>query len=500
MLIDDALSMPTATQLARSDPRAGRPRPAGPASGEGRHVPAETSGAGRDRPGTRSTAPAGSPARHRAGRVVDLAGVLSGLGLGAVIGLAITAESSRELAAPGGLAMAIGRLSGLIAAYLMLLMVLLMARIPALERAAGQDRLARWHRRIGGWPIALIAVHGFTITLGYGQASHSGLAHEAVILLANYPDILAAAVGGALLVMAGVASFRAARRHLAYETWWAIHLYIYLALALAFAHQIVTGASFLGHPLTRALWTLVWAATAGTVLAFRVGLPLWRSVRHRLYVVAVRDEAPGVVSIVCGGRKLEHLDVTGGQFFQWRFLARGLWWQAHPYSLSALPAPPYLRLTVRTDGDHGAALAALPPGTRVAIEGPYGAFTPERAAGDRVLLVGAGVGVTPLRTILEALPPHVDAVVIVRASSREDLVLHDELTRLVEARNGAIHEVLGSRHAVHLDRRSLRTLVPDVADRDLYVCGPEGFADKLVATARRVGVAPERIHRETFAF
>jgi predicted ferric reductase len=433
-------------------------------------------------------------------RIVDLAAALVGVGFGATLGLAVTAESRRAIAAPGGISIAIGRVAGLSGAYLLLVMVLLMTRIPALERSVGQDRLALWHRRIGAWPVVLIAIHVAFITLGYAQSADTGTVHQAWIFIDSYPDVLAAAVGFALLVFVSILSIRIARSRLRYETWWAVHLYVYLALALAFAHQIVTGASFVGHPLTRIVWTCAWVATIGTALSCRVGLPAWRSLRHRLRVVAVRTEAPGVISIVCSGHHLERLSVEGGQFFQWRFLAKGLWWQAHPYSLSALPAPPYLRVTIRASGDYGRSLASLSPGTRIAIEGPYGAFTSDKRHSERVLLVGAGVGVTPLRAILEDLPPHVDTTVIVRASSPGDLVLHEELTGMVRFRGGQIHEVIGPRHAVKFDVRMLRTLVPDVSKRDVYICGPEGFADSLVSAAQRLGVPEERIHREQFAF
>jgi ferredoxin-NADP reductase len=289
-----------------------------------------------------------------------------------------------------------------------------------------------------------------------------------------------------------------------YETWWTIHLYTYLALALAFAHQLANGASFVGHPLTRALWAVLWAATAGTVLLYRFGLPVWRTVRHRLRVLEVRQEGPGVVSVICSGRHLERLAVSGGQFFQWRFLVRGFWWQAHPYSLSALPRPPYLRVTVKGLGDQADALARIPKGTRVAIEGPYGLFTDHARQRGRVLLVAAGVGITPIRALLEDLPVHVDVTVILRGSRPEDLVLRDEVAALVRSRNShgraVLHEVIGPRQHVDLDPATLKRLVPDIRHRDLYVCGPEGFSDHVVHAARWLAVPEDRIHIEEFAF
>ena len=438
--------------------------------------------------------------RDQRERTVSAAAIIAGLGFGATLGLAVSSESWSALAAPGGWNMAIGRVAGFAGAYLMLVMVVLMARIPALERAVGQDRLARWHKRIGGWPIALIAAHGTFITFGYAESARTGFLHQAWTLVDHYPDVLAATASFGLLLLVGVVSIRQIRRRVRYESWWMTHLYVYLALALAFPHQIKTGAAFLGHPLTQLAWETVWAAAAAAVLIFRIGLPLWRSAYHQLRVVEVRTEAPGVVSVICRGRRLDRLPVEGGQFFRWRFLDHDLWWHANPYSLSALPFPPFLRLTARELGEQSRALARLKPGTFVMIEGPYGAFTAERRSGDRVLLVGAGVGVTPVRALLEGLPPHVDASVIVRSSSRDELVLHDELTKLVEARGGRLYELIGPRTRVRLGSKELRKLVPDIRHRDVYVCGPNGFSEQLVAAVRHAGVPESRIHREAFAF
>ena len=425
---------------------------------------------------------------------------VAALGFGVTLGLGLTAETHGSLVAPGGLVTAAGRLAGLTGSYLLLVLLLLISRLPWLERVLGQDRLVSWHRRLGPWPIVLLGAHGVLITIGYAEQASVGPLHELRVLLTSYPDVLMATAGFGLLVMAGVASFRAVRSRLAYETWWAVHLYTYLAIALAFSHQLADGASFVGHPLARAFWVLVWGSTAGVVLVWRVGLPLWRTVHHRLRVVEVRREAQDVVSVICAGRHLERLPVVGGQFLQWRFLTGQLWWQAHPYSLSAMPRPPFVRVTIKARGDFSESVASLRAGTRVAIEGPYGVVTKHSRSGDKVLLVAAGVGVTPLRALLEDLPPAVDVVVVLRAPLHEEVLFQDEIAPLVKARGGRLHVLVGSRHRVRVDSRLLRDLVPDVSKRDVYVCGPEGFTDRVVDAARRLGVRADRIHSESFAF
>ena len=432
--------------------------------------------------------------------MVDACAALAGLGFGAVLAAVILGESRGSLAAPGGVLSAAGRLAGFAGTYLMLIMVVLVARLPWLERSAGQDQLVRWHRQVASWAIGLITAHVVLIVLGYARAASTGAWHELWVLLTSYRDMLAAAAGLGLLIMAAVASYRHVRRRMKYETWWVIHLYLYLGLALAFAHQIFTGVSFIGHPLVRTLWILVWAATAGLVIVFRITQPILRSLRHRLQVVEVRREAPGVVSVVCQGRHLDRLAVSGGQFFLWHFLTRELWWQGHPYSLSALPQPPYIRITIKGLGDQSRMAASLRPGTWVAIEGPYGAFTHRARTCDGVALFAAGVGVTPIRALLEDLPAGVDVVAVVRASTVADLVHRDEVAALVRQRRGRLHEIVGSRHRVRLGARALRRIVPDLAYRDVYICGPDGFSAEIAASALELGTGPEQIHTETFGF
>jgi predicted ferric reductase len=431
---------------------------------------------------------------------VTALGGLAGLGLGVTVALGVGAESWSSLNAAGGWLTAGGRMAGLVGAYMMLIVVLLAGRIPVVERTLGQDRLTRWHRRLAPWSLVVIAAHGALILAGYAQQARTGLLHQFGVLISTYPGILTATSAFVLLMVAGFTSARIARRHMRYETWWAVHLYTYLALSLSFSHQLATGASFVGHPITRIFWTALWLATAGTVVVYRVILPLWRTLFHQLRVVAVEPVAPGVVSVICRGRGLNRMRLAGGQFFQWRFLKRGLWWQAHPYSVSAMPLGPYLRFTVKDLGDHSGSLANLEPGTRVGIEGPYGAFTDGARKSDKVALIGAGVGITPLRALLEDLPTHVDTVMIARARHADELIFGDELEMLMQQRGGQLHQLIGQRGKAPLTDLTLLRLIPDLDQRDVYICGPTGFTASVQEAARALGVPPERIHHETFAF
>ena len=430
--------------------------------------------------------------------MVDLLAAVAGLGLGITIALGISAQSVQSISSVPGFLTAAGRMTGLLAGYAMAVTVALSARMGPLERAVGQDRLIAWHRKLGPWGLYLLLGHVVLITVGYAGLAETGVLAQLWALLLTYQGMLGAAVATVLLFVAGVTSYKRARRRFKYETWWSIHLYTYLALLFAFPHQVDNGASFAGHPLATVWWWSIWLGLLAAVAYWRFALPIIRSVRHRIRVAEVVRENADVISIVLEGRHLDRLPVAGGQFFQWRFLTRGAWWEAHPFSLSHVPHENRMRITVKDLGDHSRDLAAMRPGTPVFIEGPYGRFTADAAMTPKVLLIGAGVGVTPLVGILQDLDEHADVAVLLRARTRDDLVLTREIAAEADRRGGHVWEAVGPRDRIRIDATTLRTALPDIAERDVYICGPDSFTTGVATECRRAGIPATRIHFESF--
>src|SRR5947209_7275217 len=397
-----------------------------------------------------------------------------------------------------------GRITGLLAGYSVVVLVALMARIPPLERGIGADRLARWHAMGGRYTVCLAVAHGLLITWGYAVTAHSNVVSETGTLLTSYPDVLAASVAGLLLVGVGISSMRAARKKLRYETWYYLHFYTYLAIALAFSHQFADGAEFMNNRAARVVWGGMYAAVAAAILWYRFVTPVRQAMRHRLRVQSVVRESRDTVSVVISGRHLAELGAEAGHFFRWRFLTRELWWTSSPYSLSAPVVGDRMRITVKTQGDHSRALAGMRRGTRVFAEGPYGAMTAAVRRNRKVLLVAGGVGITPLRALFQTLPAaRGDLTLVYRASTDADVVFRRELEQLAERRGANLHFVVGSRRQLGhdpLSATSLSGVVSDLAGHDVYLCGPTGMAETVKKSLRTAGVPGRQIHHESFEF
>jgi len=216
-------------------------------------------------------------------------------------------------------------------------------------------------------------------------------------------------------------------------------------------------------------------------------------------------ESPNVVSIYITGRDLHELPMRAGQFFKFRFVTRELWWRVHPFSLSAAPNGRYIRITVKQVGDFTGSLRRLRPGTPVILEGPHGVFTSIRRRRPRALLIAGGIGITPLRALIEEMPQRKNSIALLyRARSWADVVFKTELDQLVAARGGAVHYIVGRRgrevHPHPLAPRFLLAAVPDLRQRDVFVCGPSDLVDDVTRSLGALSVPTSQIHSERFAF
>ena len=423
-----------------------------------------------------------------------------------IMGMWIRHGGLNELGTPAGIVTAIGEIAALYGTYLVLIQLVLMSRSPWLDQVFGQDRLVAAHRWVGFGAIWLLVAHFVFTTVGFGMADGSGPINETFTLLGTYPYVLWSAAGLAIFIVVGITSVRAVRRKASYETWYVIHLYTYLAIALAFLHQLFVGIDFATDRVAQAFWIALYVIAVGTLFVFRFGQPILVSWRHRLRVANVVAEGPDVVSLYLSGRDLDRLPVRAGQWFRLRFMTPSGWWRAHPFSISAAPNGRYLRFTIKNLGDYTSLIQGIHVGTPVFVEGPYGVFTGATRTKARVLMIAGGIGITPLRALLEELPAaRGNLTLVYRASHEDEVVFRHELDELASLRGATVHYLVGRRGSREmpsdpLDPRALRRLVPDVHDRDIYVCGPAGMMERVLSGLHWLRIPEAQIHYERFTF
>jgi predicted ferric reductase len=401
----------------------------------------------------------------------------------------------------GGLIEA-GRITGMAAGYVLLVQVLMMSRVGWLDRTISANNLLGAHRDLGFVLTVCVLAHVALTLVGYAKLSGISIAEQTTTMLTVFEDMVSATIATGILVGVGLVSIRLVRTRMRYELWHFLHLSTYAVLLLSYGHQFAVGRELATDgPATR-LWAAGYYLVVACLIQGRVLSPLRFNVRHRLRVAGVVAEGADVFSIYIEGRRINEVGARAGQFFRWRFLTRDLWWQAHPFSLSAAPNGRWLRLTVKAVGDHTEQLKWLEPGVRVVAEGPSGVFTAEHRRRHRALLMAAGSGIAPIRALLEELPR--GTVVIYRASVAEDLIFRAELDWLAERRDADIIYVIGGRDDPGprrvLSRRGLRELVPDVSRRDVYLCGPDGFVSSAVTVLQQLRVPQRQIHLDPFEF
>ncbi|MEO1220939.1 MAG: pyridoxamine 5'-phosphate oxidase family protein [Pseudomonadota bacterium] len=187
------------------------------------------------------------------------------------------------------------------------------------------------------------------------------------------------------------------------------------------------------------------------------------------------------------------------------------------YTLSAAPSDGFYRISVKKQGAFSTWLHGREVGDTLEARGPQGTFhitgTEERAA----VLIAAGVGVTPMISMLRQIvfegkrrrgtrPTwfiHVDR-------SRQSRAFHNEIGKLVREAEGAVRyivvhskpdpreqEGVDYSYTGRFEAADFSRFLP-FGDYDFYMCGPSGFMQSTYDGLRAMGVADARVHAEAF--
>lgn len=421
--------------------------------------------------------------------------------------------------------LAMGRLSGLLLVDFILLQVMLMGRARWLEEVFGLDKLAKVHRFVGKWISIFLLAHPLFLVLGYQKLTGLNFLQQFWDFQVSFEDVWHASIGFILFLFVIVYSILMSRRKWDFEKWYWAHLSVYVAIVLAFGHQTSVGGDLLGSkPISPMLpeltwftlyWYGVYAFVFGSLAWYRICKPLWNFRKHQFRINRIVNETPDVWSLYITGTDIQNFHYTPGQFVIIRFLAQGYYWQAHPFSLSCYPNSEYIRLSIKASGDFTKTIGQLPVGTKAYIEGPYGILTAQKSRSNKVLMIAGGIGITPFRGILEDLGKAGKDVHLIYGNKTEaDIALRKELEELAQKYDIKIHHVLSNvdANSLQLTANSFESfssgfvtpelisqLVPDVASREAFLCGPPPMMDALFKTLTGLGVPPKKIYFEKFA-
>ncbi len=403
------------------------------------------------------------------------------------------------------------RLTALVATDLLLIHMLLIARVPWIDKLYGHDKATVAHKKLGKPVLYLAAAHFLASTIGFAMTDGKNLVDEYFNMLKTLPDMLTASIGLGLMIIVTITSINAARKRLSYEVWYWIHFTAYAAVLAAIPHQFSFGSDIAGKPVQTGFWLVLYIFVAGNIVWYRFLQPIVTSFARGLRIDNIVVEASDTVSVYVGGKKLEKLHYKAGQFFMLRVLTKEHWSKPHPFSVSAAPNSRFVRFTIGNRGDFTSKMPFLNKGDRVILEGPYGVFTEDRRSREKVVLIAAGIGVPPIRALAESMAARPGEVTIIyRARNNDDAALLAEVQEISRRRGFALHVLSGPRShpqswlpasdANVPDHVRLTQIAPWISESDVFICGPGAWAKTVEKSLMRAGTPEAQIHSEEFAW
>ncbi len=404
-----------------------------------------------------------------------------------------------------GLLLAFGRLTGLLGVFCVLLEFVLIGRPVWLERFIGFDRLANWHHLNGFLALSFIFLHPILLGFSYAIDAKTSFLLQMVDFFQHFEGVNLAFISLFIFLTAVVLSVQLIKKRFKYETWHWVHLSIYLAVFLAFGHQLKNGGDLLSNKLFSLYWIILYIAVIAHFIFFRFLMPLYNFWKFDFRVDHLVQETADTWSIFITGKNLANFRVRPGQFMSFRFLDGKRWSQAHHFSISGLLENNLFRITVKKLGDFSSSVAELKKGTKVLIEGPFGVFTLLPEPKQKYLFVAGGVGITPIMSLLHQAAADNDVILLYGSKTTADIIFREELEKLSQEFPVVIHHILSNDPTYegekgHIDSDKLQKVVTDLRERQVYICGPRVMTDGICKFLIGYGVPSRQIHYEKFTF
>lgn len=394
---------------------------------------------------------------------------------------------------------------GFVGLTMLCLQFVLTARFSWLKAPYGSDIVYYFHRQIS--LVAFVIVLAHPLILFFEDPAQLALLN---LITAPWRARLGVTAVLALIIMVVISVWRQPLK-IHYDEWRIWHgLLATAVVALALGHIILVG-HYVSVPWKQALWigySIFWVGLLAYVRVFRP----WMILRRPYLVEAVRPERGNAWTVSLRPEGHPGLKFQPGQFAWLMLRSSPFADREHPFSFSSSAAQTErLEFTIKARGDFTRQIKTVRPGERAYLDGPYGAFTPDRhdhAAG--FIFIAGGVGITPMMSMLRTLADRQEqrSLILVYANQDWDgLTFREEIEALRSQLNLRVVYVLeqppagweGERGFVNDD--ILQRHLPRPHERNVYeafICGPQPMMAAIERALVSLGMNMGDIHTERF--
>ncbi|MFA5163705.1 MAG: ferric reductase-like transmembrane domain-containing protein [Patescibacteria group bacterium] len=402
---------------------------------------------------------------------------------------------------------AFGRLSGLLAVLLILIQLILISRFDYLEKAVSLDKLLVIHGLNGFLSFFLIILHPILLIIGYGKRTNNAFFQQLQSFVLYWDEVGMAVLGTIVFIAATIISLNLIKNKIKYEFWYLSHLFLYLAILWAYGHQLEVGHS-LQNTIFAIYWYVIYFIVIAILVWYRFLRPVWRFKKHLFRVAEIKRENDSVRSVYIKGQNMENYKIAAGQFFLLRFINRRAWYEEHPFSLSGQIRDNTLQFTIKALGDFSSKLEEkVKVGDPVILDGPHGSFVSAKIKRDKVLMIAGGIGITPIKAMIEELGQQAKDIILICANkSLKEIVFKEELAALTQLnpRLKIFHilsqEKIDGYDYGRLDLEKITKFSPDLTERDIFICGPEMMTKSIIKILKTLKIKKSQIYWEKFSW